>query len=138
MKKIILSAAVLSFAMLSCKKSDKTCDLSQASFVGTYKVTSIKYKADATTPEIDEFLLYDACEKDDLVIFNSNNTITFKDAGTVCTPPGDDTGIWSLSGSTINVDGQTGTVAYFDCTSTAITIAGTAVGESTTISLARQ
>jgi hypothetical protein len=138
MKKIILSAAVISFALFSCKKSDKTCDLNSASFAGTFKVTAVKYKADASTPEVDEFATYDACEKDDLVIFNSNGTITFQDAGTVCTPPGDDTGTWNLSGSVLTINGTPGTVAYFDCNSTAITLTGISTGEYTTISLARQ
>ncbi|MEP7165927.1 MAG: hypothetical protein ABI741_14590 [Ferruginibacter sp.] len=137
MKKIILSVSVIAFGLLSCKK-DKSCDLNGSSFAGTYKVTALKYKADATTPEVDEYALLSACEKDDLVIFNTNNTVTFQDAGTVCVPPGDDTGIWSLIGSSLNLDGDTYTVAYFDCNSAALTLAGTAAGELTTISLARQ
>ncbi len=137
MKKIILSVVVISFAFLSCKK-DKTCDLNTGNFVGSYKVTSFKYKADASTPEIDEFTFWDACEKDDLVIFNANNTITYSDAGLVCTPDGNGTGIWTLSGSAINIDGQVGTVSHFDCNGTTITIAGTTAGELTTVSLSRQ
>ena len=137
MKKVILGVIVVAFASVSCKK-DKTCDLNQGNFVGSYKVTSFKYKADATTPEVDEFATWDACEKDDLVIFNSNNTITYQDAGVVCTPDGNGNGIWSLSGSNINVDGQAGTVSSFSCDNTTITLPGSTAGEVTTITLARQ
>jgi len=138
MKKIILASALISFAFLSCKKDDKTCNLSQSSFVGTYKVTAFKYKANTAATEVDEFPTWDACEKDDIVIFNANNTITFTDAGAVCVPDGNDTGVWALTGSTINIDGQAGTVSQFDCNSATLVLTGTAAGELTTISLARQ
>ena len=138
MKKIILSVAVISFALLSCKKSDKSCDLSTAAFAGTYKVTSVMYKADATTPEIDEYATWSACEKDDRVTFNANGTSSFDDLGTVCVPDGSYTGTWSLTGNSITVDGAPGTVIYFDCNSAAISFIGTAVGEKSTVSLARQ
>ena len=137
MKKIILSVAVVSFAVLSCKK-DKTCDLNGSSIVGSYKVSSVKYKASASAPEVDEFATWDACEKDDVITFNASNTVTFQDAGAVCVPPGDDTGIWTLVGNDLNIDGQAFKVAYFDCNSAAIQIVGPGAGETYTISLARQ
>lgn len=137
MKRILLASVVVLFALSSCKK-DKDCDLNHGNFVGSYKVTSFKYKADASATEIDEFPTWDACEKDDLVIFNDNGTVTFQDAGTACVPDGNDTGIWTLSGSTITLDGQTGTVSQFSCDNTTIILTGTTVGEVSTISLSRQ
>ena len=138
MKRISLVAVMLSLVMFSCKKSDKTCDLNAANFAGSYKLSAVKYKADASTPEVDEFALYPACEKDDVTAFNTNGTYTTTDAGTVCTPPGGDNGLWSLSGNVLNLDGTAATVTYFDCNGMTITIAGTAAGELTTVSLSRQ
>jgi hypothetical protein len=141
MKRIILSAIVLSAALVSCKKDDKTCDLNATNIVGSYKTTAITYKADASTPAVDIFnnpLFYAACEKDDIIVFNANNTLTFTDAGTACTPPNNDTGTWSLSGSVLNFDGELATVTSFTCSGMTATIAGTTAGELTTITLAKQ
>ena len=138
MKKISLIAVLLSTMLFSCKKDDEKCELSQSAFVGSYKVTALKYKASTSTPEIDEFAILPACEKDDVITFNSNGSTTYTDAGTVCVPDGNYTGTWNLTGSTIVSDGEIGTVTYFDCNGTTITFAGTSVGELTTVSLSRQ
>jgi len=37
------------------------------------------------------------------------------DAGTVCSPSGGDSGTWSLSGNTMNVNGDLATIESFDC-----------------------
>jgi hypothetical protein len=77
-------------------------------------------------------------EKDDLIIFNANNTITFSDLGLTCTPPGDDTGVWSLSGSSLNFDGVLHTITSFSCSGMTATSTGPAAGETETITLAKQ
>lgn len=139
MKKIILALFVLA-TVASCKKDDdKTCDYSQANFAGTYKVTAAKYKANTATAEVDEFATWDACQKDDLIVFNSNSSINYQDAGSVCTPSGNDTGIWAYTSSnTVNVDGEVYSVASFNCSGATLTQIGTAAGELYTIVLARQ
>ena len=138
MKKTIFFALFLSSLLFGCKKTDKKCDLNVANFAGSYKITAIKYKASATATEQDLFASEPACSKDDIIIFNANFTTTVVDAGVKCVPPGDDTGTWSLAGSTINLDGENGTVSSFDCNSATITLVGTSQGEVTTISLAKQ
>jgi hypothetical protein len=139
MKKIILSALVVAMAATGCKKDKETvCNLDAAGIVGSYKITSVLYKADASTPEVDLFTLYDACEKDDIIKLNSGGTVTYQDAGTVCTPPGDDTGTWSLSGTTLTIDGEAATVSNYSCSGMTGTITGTTAGEYTKIVLARQ
>ena len=138
MKKISLIAVLLSTMLFSCKKDDEKCELSQPAFVGSYKVTAIKYQANTATPEIDDYASLPACEKDDVITFNSNGSTTYTDAGTVCVPDGNDTGTWSLTGSTMVIDTQIATVTYFDCNGTTFTFAGTVAGELTTVSLARQ
>ncbi len=136
---IILIAGAINF---SCKKKDKVdnCNLTEANFVGAYKVESVTYKMSATSPEIDgTSLLFDPCELDDVTTFNSNHTYAYSDAGTQCAPPGDDTGIWSLSGSTLTFDGQQQNIDVFDCNG--FTISQTdydTPGDKITLKLKRQ
>ena len=138
MKKIALSLFVLSVVLVSCKKDDKNCDLNSANFVGSYKVTAITYKANATTPVVDEYATLPVCEKDDVITFNANGTITYTDAGVVCSPSGSSTGVWALSGNTVTLDGTAYGVAAFSCSGTTITESGPAAGELYTVTLVKQ
>ncbi|HPH85280.1 MAG TPA: lipocalin family protein [Ferruginibacter sp.] len=139
MKKIILSACIMAFAFVSCKKdSDPVCELNQANLVGSYKITALKYKADATTAEVDEFATWDACEKDDITVLNADNSVTFTDAGAVCTPNGSSTGIWAFASNVFTINGQSGTVSNFSCTGMTVILNGTTAGETTTITLVKQ
>ena len=99
MKKLFLFLAVYAFAFSSCKKKDKACSLTEANLVGSYKITSVKYKASASSSEIDYTdQFFEPCEKDDLLILNSDHTVIYSDVGTVCSPSGDDQSDWRLSG----------------------------------------
>jgi len=138
MKSILLSASVLlSTVFFSCKGKD-SCDLNSSTLVGTYQVTGVSYRASASSPTTDIFSTYSPCEKDDLVIFNSNGTITYSDAGQVCSPDNNDTGSWSLSGSNLNIDGETGVVTSFNCNNMTVAINGATAGELTTISFVKR
>lgn len=138
MKKVMIGL-LLAGVFTSCKKDDKKCDFNQANFAGTYKVTSVIYKADASTSAVDEFTTWDACEKDDLVIFNTNGTVTYQDAGTVCTPDGNDTGIWAyVNSSTVIIDGDNATVSDFSCSGMKVTFSDLSTGESNAITLVKQ
>jgi hypothetical protein len=114
MKKILLLATFGIFVMSSCNKDDDNCETNVTTVSGTYKLTSLKYKASGQ-PEVDLFAFMDACEKDDLTVLNANGTYAYQDAGTACDPNGSFSGTWSMSGSTITVDGDTGTLQSFDC-----------------------
>ena len=139
MKKVILPLFILSSILLSCQKEpQKSCELNATNLVGSYKITANAYKKNTATPFVDVYPNYAACEKDDIIVFNANNTITFSDAGTKCTPPGDSTGIWSLSGSTININDRSYTISSFDCTSMSGSFSGSTPGELTTVTLTRQ
>ncbi len=140
MKKILLSLCVMSIAFVGCKddNDDVTCALNTAGVAAAYKITALTYKADAATPAVDMFALMDPCEKDDVITLNANNTVTYTDAGTQCVPPGNDTGTWMLSGSTITLDGEVGTISNYSCAGMTVTINGTTAGEVTTVTLARQ
>lgn len=116
MKKIttLLFVAILFFA---CNKPEKKCATSVSSISGAYKITAYTYKQTPTSPEQDYYpiLFPDACERDDELNFNANGTYQKTDAGSVCTPPENDNGTWSLSANTITIDGDPGPIESFDC-----------------------
>ncbi|MBS1564784.1 MAG: lipocalin family protein [Bacteroidetes bacterium] len=121
----MIPALALAFAGASCKKNkdDKKCDINMASIAGTYRLASLKYKPGAGQPEQDVMPMRDACENDDLVTLNANGTYHYQDAGTVCTPSGNDDGTWSLNGNTLSSDGDMrGDIKSFDCSSLSYTI----------------
>ena len=105
--------------LFSCKKDPKpepACSISMTGLSGAYKLTALKYKQNATAPEIDYLAFMDACEKDDIVTLKSNGTYDYNDAGTVCTPNGTDNGTWSITGNTLTSDGtMNGTISSYDC-----------------------
>src|SRR5687768_18413766 len=105
MKKLIVFVLAVSL-LVSCKK-DEVCNQDMAGVSATYRITAVTYKANSTAPEQDFYNQFftDACERDDLIILNSNGTYVFTDAGVRCVPPGDDNGTWSISGNTITIDG---------------------------------
>ncbi|MEP7251949.1 MAG: lipocalin family protein [Ginsengibacter sp.] len=114
--RFFIIAIASTFSFISCKKKDN-CSFSESNFVGSYKIESVTYKMSATSPEIDgTSFIFDPCEVDDITTFNTNHTYTYTDAGTQCTPPGDDTGTWSLNGNTLTFDGAQQNIDSFDCT----------------------
>jgi hypothetical protein len=58
--------ALLATTLFSCKKdnSNKNCSLSEANLAGTYKIGTVKYKASASSPEVDATSMVDACSLD--------------------------------------------------------------------------
>jgi hypothetical protein len=110
--------ALLATTLFSCKKdnSNKNCSLSEANLAGTYKIGTVKYKASASSPEVDATSMVDACSLDDLETFKSDHTLVYTDAGVKCDPAGDGTATWSLSGNSLTAGGNVGTVSSFDCT----------------------
>jgi hypothetical protein len=130
MKKIIFLLLVFSGVLLSCKKNK--CELNASNFTGTYKLVALTNKDSATGETQDGFSQRQACEKDDLTIFNSDGTIIFKDAGIVCEPDGNDTGVWSLNGDTLTIDGESLKISSFDCGGFTITISDDSSGEVVT------
>lgn len=130
---------VLFFVVFSgCSKPEKICELNESNFVGVFKVKSVIYRYSATDPGTDDFLNWDNCRKDDLWHFKANNTKLQEDAGILCFPGGNSTGTWVLSGNTIVMGGQSGTVTTFDCKNTVILFPQPTPNETITLSLIRQ
>jgi hypothetical protein len=114
-----LTILFLSVIFLSCNKKDQTpdCSKSAVSISGSYKMTALTYKANSSSSEQDILYLYapDACDRDDIYMFQANGTYQLKDAGIVCTPSNDDNGTWSVAGNTMMMDGDNYVIESFDC-----------------------
>lgn len=147
MKKIILSALVIAFAATGCKKDKETvCSLDATSILGTYKVTSAKYKASSSAAEqevLNDTNWFDACERDDTYGFSSGSSFTYTDAGTSCGGASTTTGTWALSGTTLVVV-STGIsfstpVSNFSCSGFQITATDVDVtGDQLVLTMTRQ
>jgi hypothetical protein len=124
MKKFFLFLAISAFAFSSCKKKDKDCSLTEANLVGSYKISSVTYKASASTPEVDggDKWFDDPCEKDNLLILKSDHTVIGSDVGIVCSPSEDDQGTWSLSGSVLSIDQDESPLENFSCSGFSLVI----------------
>jgi hypothetical protein len=140
MKKLALTLAIGVLTFASCKKdNDDDCQTTAATLAMSYKTVSIKYKQTPSSSEIDYFATLDACEKDDVLTLNANGTYSYTDAGTACTPSGSYTGTWSVSGNTITVDGDNGTIQSFDCNTLVLYIENSFVaGDRLTTTLVKQ
>ena len=119
MKKIFLFIVICACIFSSCKKKDddKNCALTEANLTGSYKITSVTYKASASSPEQDysDQFFDEPCQKDDILTIKSDHTYTYSDAGTVCSPSNDDAGDWSLSGNILSIDGDPAALENFNC-----------------------
>ncbi len=143
MKTIIVMFVIAAFVFGSCKKKDKTtddCAITEANLAGNYKVTGVKYKASPSSPEVTDLSLYlEPCELDDIITFKTDHTYLYTDAGTACDPNGDDSGNWSLTGSTLNVEGEPFTLDNFSCNGFSFTSTDDQVdGDKTTVILTKQ
>lgn len=129
---------------ISCKKDDdkKTaaCTTDVASISGPYKITAYTYKQTPTSPEEDMLAtFFDDCERDDVFSFNSNGNYAVADVGVVCSPSGGYSGTWSLSGNSMNVDGDIYTIESFNC-KTLVLVSNDAIvtGDKIKLTLTRQ
>ena len=119
MKQLCL-VSLVALILLSCKKdNDKEppCGMNVNSISGKYKFIAYTYKASPSSNEVDYFstLFTDACERDNEITFHNNGNWILNDAGTQCAPPISDNGTWSVSGNSMNVDGDPSLIASFDC-----------------------
>lgn len=94
---LITSALLLFIVSYSCKKSNDAPSNARTveNFSGLYNYTGLTYSSGGQT--INFFDSLDACEKDNMLKFNTNLTYNFIDTGVVCAPPEGGSGTWALS-----------------------------------------
>lgn len=140
--KLFIALSCMFLFLTSCDKDDEdsnTCSTTKENIAGNYKVTGNTYKQTPTSQE--ENLMDDAepCDLDDVITLNSNNTYQVADLGVVCTPANDETGSWSVSGSTLTIDGEPATIKSFNCkTLVAVTTDVFVAGDQITLTLTKQ
>ena len=114
--KPFLTLTCLFIVALSCNKpDDDNCTTNTKSIAGSYKVIANTYKETPTSPEEDLFPDSEPCDRDDVVTYKTDNTYEVADLGLICQPSNDETGLWSVSGSTLIFDGDAATIKSFDC-----------------------
>ena len=124
MKKLVICLFAVTW-LASCKDDEQqTCNKDMAGIAGTYRITAVKYKANASASEVDyyNFFFTDACEKDDNIVLNANGTATFNDAGTACSPPNNYSATWSVSGNTLTLDGDPANIDNFNCSTMTVSV----------------
>lgn len=102
--------------VMSCSKDDSnTCSTNKENIAGNYKITGNTYKQTPTAQEENLMVDADPCEVDDVITFSANSSYQVTDQGVACSPTNDDSGNWSLSGSTLTIDGEPTTIKSFNC-----------------------
>lgn len=117
--KCTLTVMIASALLFSCKKeksSPSGCEISVTGLSGSYKLTALQYRENATATPVDYLTYLEDCEKDDIMELKGNGTYTYHDAGTVCQEQTVDHGTWEVKGNTLTSDGKLqGTIASYDC-----------------------
>jgi hypothetical protein len=109
-----LAGVIAILLAVSCKKSSSnSSSITVQNLAGTYTLTALT----VTIPPLPPQSIIDSvptCQRDDEYKLNTDLTYDYIDAGTKCNPPGDGTGVWSLSGNTITIDTTQSTIQKFD------------------------
>ena len=112
--RLFLVAIVVLSVIVSCKKSSNDSNaITKENLAGTYTLTGLTATV-APLPAQDIIDSVPACQRDDQYVLHTDLTFDYVDAGTKCTPAGDNTSTWSLSGKTIMIDTLQGTIQHFD------------------------
>lgn len=143
MKQISLLVYIFLLTFASCKKNkakNVDCALSITTLAGNYKITSVTYRgtpSDTPVPAYDA--LFDDCNKDDIITFNTDNTLNYTDAGVSCSPNETRNTTFTLTGTSITFEGKTGTIENFTCDNFVITASSVfASGDKVFITYTRQ
>lgn len=112
---VLIPAAICFLALVaSCKKSsNSSSSISVQNLAGTYTITALTATVAPFPPQniIDSLK---TCQRDDEYVLKTDLTYQYVDAGTKCVPPGDHTGTWALSGTTLTIDSTVNTIQKFD------------------------
>ncbi|MFM7709691.1 MAG: lipocalin family protein [Ferruginibacter sp.] len=139
MKKSLLLSLIIVTLFSACQKesANTVCIFDASGITGTWKLTGLKIKPDANTAEVDLYATLDVCEKDDVLVFNTNGTYNYNDIGAVCTPSGSDAGTWSVSGNALTVDGEAWQKQSFSCSSLVLKLTDPTTGGYTLLTLTK-
>jgi len=111
----LLSAAVITIVIASgsCKKSSSNSSaLTKENLAGVYTLTALSVTLGPLSQDILDSV--PACQRDDQYDLKVDLTYLYNDVGVQCNPPGDGSGHWSISGTTLTIDSTQSTVQKFD------------------------
>ena len=117
MKKILLSASVLTLLLSSCKKDNAQNDskaVTKENIIGDYKLTGLTTETSGF--KMDVLAQMEPCQRDDEYHFKAGDVYDYVDAGTQCDVNGDGTGSWTLSGDVMTLDGMDAKVTKLTAT----------------------
>ncbi len=104
MKKIFFAVAIVVTVLACSKKTENPpttyLSLNKYNIAGTYKVTALTFKPNDSQIEYDVFnidTIFKACQKDDLLSFDTNYIFNYADSGTQCSSPQNFTGIYAIN-----------------------------------------
>ena len=127
MKQMLHCGAVLVgflFLISSCTKfEDMSSERTVANIAGTYQLTGFTKTINDIT--YNAFDTMSACQKDNLVRFNTDMTAEFIDAGTTCSYATSRTGTWYLENGCIFLDGEALWIKNFNGKTLALTAVST-------------
>jgi hypothetical protein len=118
MYRVFLSVAAIAFFAVtySCKKSNDAPSSARTvqNFSGFYNYKGLTYTSGSVT--INAFDSLTACEKDNMLQFNTNLTYNFIDTGVVCLPSESGSGNWNLSakGDSLILDSEPAYIQSWD------------------------
>ena len=103
---ILIIIGIISIST-ACSKSGSSNGVTPTvdNLSGTYALKALVWVYNGESINVYDSL--DACEKDNLTKLNSDKTIDYIDAGTVCNPPEDDNGTWDLKGDSLYTSANT-------------------------------
>ena len=113
--KLFILALLIIAGLAGCKKTTfNDIPVTTDNLVGSYKITAVTGK----TGSYPEFSIYSQvltpCQQDDIYTLSANFDAIYTDAGTKCSPAGDETSTWSLSGNVITIRNIAGTIDHYD------------------------
>lgn len=124
MKKLIFGlVAIAVLTLTSCKKDEdenqpENVTPTTVNLSASYKLSKVTAIYTGTTTEFDITNSYlPACKRDDVTTLKTDGTFVVVDAGSQCSPPGGDSGNWSLANTTtIIIKGVSFTIKKYNGT----------------------
>jgi hypothetical protein len=127
--------------VISCSKDDdsKNCSTTQKNIAGNYTVTGNTYKQTPTSQEQNLMDAAEACDLDDVISLNGDNSYHLSDLGIVCTPPNDESGYWYVNGTSLTISSDLATIKSFNCKTLVLVSTDVFVdGDQITLTLTKQ